>query len=138
MQAGQPQQPPIQLVAWIIWFAILSGMVILQFFVGGGIPSGTNNGHPPALQQFLPAAPAFLALVIRFLVLPRIPTAEKKLPIMIVGLAFAEATGLLGMFIVSKEYGSTQLTFFILSILAILSLAPIYLKNNPDKDTYLR
>lgn len=134
----QNQQPPIQITAWIIWFAILSGLVIMQFFIGGGIPSGTNDGTPPALQQFLPAIPAFLALVIRFLVLPRISTTEKKLPVMIVGLSFAEATGLLGMFIVSKAYGSTQLTFFVLAILAILCLAPIYLKSNPDKDANLR
>lgn len=134
----QSQQPPIQITAWIIWFAILNGLVIIQFFIGGGFPTGINNGEPPALQKFLPALPAFLALVVRFLVIPRISTPEKKLPVMIVGLALAEGTGLLGIFLVDKAYGSTQLTFFVLSILAILAMAPVYLKMNPDHNPYTR
>jgi hypothetical protein len=129
-------QPPIQITAWIIWFAILNGLVIIQFIIGGGFPSGINDGDPPALQQYLPAAPAFLALVVRFLVIPRISTPQKKLPVMIVGLALAEATGLLGIFLVDKAYGSTQLTFFVLSVLAILTMAPVYLKNNPNPNPF--
>lgn len=132
----QTQQPPIQITAWIIWFAILNGLVMIQFFVGGGIPSGINHGTPPALQQYLPAVPAFLALVVRFLIIPRISAPLKKLPVMIIGLALAEATGILGIFVVGKSYGSTQLTFLVLSLLAILAMAPVYMKKNPDPFTH--
>ncbi len=55
---------------------------------------------------------------------------------MIVGLALAETTGFLGIFLVDKAYGSTQLTFFVLSVLTILTLAPIYLKKNPDPNPF--
>lgn len=132
------QSPPIQLTAWILWFAILTGFLIIQVILGGGLPSGSNDGTPPPLQQYLPAVPAFLALVVRFLVIPRISSPQAKLPVLLVGLALAESTGLLGIFFVEKTYASTQLTFFILAILAILAMAPIYLKSNPDHNPFTR
>jgi hypothetical protein len=132
----QSQQPPIQITAWIIWFATLNGLVMIQFFIGGGFPSGINENTPPALLRYLPAAPAFFALVIRFLIIPRIPTPPKRLPAMIIGIALAEATGILGIFLLDKSHGSTQLTFFTLSLLAILALAPVYLKNQPDPNPF--
>lgn len=133
----QSQQAPIQVTAWAIWFAILSGLVVIQLFVGGGFPSEIDHGKPSALQQYLPAVPALLALVGRVLVIPRISTSQNKLTAMVIGLALAEATGLLGIFLVDKEYGSTKLAHFVLSILVILTMAPVYLKNAPalDRDT---
>ncbi|EFK95935.1 hypothetical protein LDC_2049 [sediment metagenome] len=57
---------------------------------------------------------------------------------MLMALGLAEATGLLGIFLVEKEYGATKLSHFTLSVLAILALAPVYLKPKPAQDSYLR
>lgn len=107
----------------------------MQFLIGGGLPSGTDIGQAPPLQQYLPIAPALLSLVIRFVVIPRIASPHMKLPAMLFALGLAEATGLLGIFLVGKDYGATKLTHFILSVLAIVALAPIYLKSKPSQDS---
>ena len=128
---NQSPKAPVSVVGWILWFAILNGLVIMQFLIAGGLPSGVNESAPPAFQQYVPMVPAFLALVVRFLVIPRVATAQGKLPVMLIGLALAEATGILGIFLVDKAYGSTQLTCLVVSVLAILALAPIYLRQDP-------
>lgn len=82
--------------------------------------------------------PALLALVVRFLVLPRVHGPEKKLPVMLVGLALAEATGILGLFLVAREYPATKLTHFASAILTIVLFAPYYMKPGTNADPYTR
>ncbi len=121
-------QPPALLVFWIIWFAILQGLVLIQFFVGGGIPKGEDLGDPPALFVAIAGGLALGALVVRFVVIPKIKSVPKMLPAMIIGLALAEAVGLVGMFLIGKEFPTTRLSLFVLSLSCIVSLAPIYAK----------
>lgn len=33
--------PPLAVVFWAIWFAILSGLLMMQFVLGGGSRDGT-------------------------------------------------------------------------------------------------
>lgn len=119
---------PQPLVFWIIWFAILSGLLIMQFFAGGGIPSGTDQGEEPVLFRLLALGAAAAALFVRFGVIPRIKELEKKLPVMIVGLALAEGIGILGMFAVPRELGATRLFMLGLSIACVVISAPTYAK----------
>lgn len=137
MTPAQPQ-PPIQVTAWIIWFAILSGLLMMQFVIAGGLPSGKDIGQPSALQQYLPLVPALLALAIRFGLIPRISTPHMKLPAMLFGLGLAEATGILGIFLVDKAFGATKMTHFGLSVLTILTFAPVYIRAKSDQDPYQR
>ncbi|MEY3894984.1 MAG: hypothetical protein RLZZ214_503 [Verrucomicrobiota bacterium] len=124
-------KPPTIIVFWIIWFAILQGLVMIQFFVGGGIPEGPDQGNPPVWVLAAAGALALAALAIRFTVIPKIQSLPKKLPLMIVGLALSEAIGLLGMFLVGKEFPTTRLSLLVLAVCCIVSLAPVYAKERP-------
>lgn len=121
-------QAPLAVVFWIIWFAILNGLVMIQFFAGGGIPKGENQGDPPVMFIGLAAVLALVALAIRFVVIPQIESPLKKLPAMIVGLALSELIGFVGMFVVSKKFPETQLSLFVSAIVCILCFAPFYAK----------
>lgn len=119
-------KPPQAIVFWVIWFAILQGLIILQFFIGGGISKGSDQGAPPVWVLALAGGMALGALGIRFRVIPRITAVAQKLPMMIVGLALSEGIGLLGMFAVGEEFPATQRVFFGLAICCIICFAPRY------------
>jgi hypothetical protein len=135
-----PQQdspkPPTVLVFWIIWFAILQGLVAIQFFVGGGIPKGVDQGNPPQWVLAVAGGLALAALAIRFTWIPRIKSVPRKLPAMIVGLAFSEGIGFLGMFVVGNEFPATRLSCLVLAICCIVSLAPVYAKERAENGRF--
>lgn len=119
--------PPPAFVPWVLWFSIFWGLVIITFFVGGGISFAENPTDPPAWMLIVPSAAAFLSLVIRFAVIPRLPEKiESRLPLMLVGLALAEGAGILALFLIGKPYPRTQLVFLAISALCILFQAPVY------------
>jgi hypothetical protein len=127
-QRQDPPAPPPLLIFWIIWFAILQGLVLIQFFVGGGIPKGADQGDPPTMFLVIAGGLALAALAIRFTVIPKIETVAKLLPAMVIGLALSEAVGFVGIFLVGKEFPTTRLGLFILALCCIASLAPVYAK----------
>ena len=114
------------IVFWVIWFAILQGLLIIQFFVGGGIPKGSDQGGPPMLFLAIAGGMALAVLVIRFLWIPRIKLVPLKLPAMIVGLALSDGIGLLGIFALDRGFQATKLILMLISIGCIISLAPVY------------
>lgn len=120
--------PPQAMIFWILWFAILQGLVIIQFFVGGGIPKGADQGNPPLWALAVAGGLALVALAIRFMVIPRLVSVSQKLPAMIIGLAFSEGIGFLGMFGVGKEFPTTQLVLLVMAVCCIISFAPVYAK----------
>lgn len=131
-----PQKTPIPnlTVFWAIWFAIMNGLFIMLFLAAGGIPKGTNVGTPPTWIVGTCAALVVISIAIRFLVIPRIKQLSQLLPAMIVGLAFAEAVGILAMFVLGKEFPQTRMTLFLTSAFTVLVYAPSYasnLKNGP-------
>jgi hypothetical protein len=137
MQTDQNSiKPPTLLVFWILWFAILQGLVVIQFFVGGGIPEGADQGDPPVWVLAAAGALALAALAIRFTVIPKIQSVPGKLPLMIVGLALSEGIGFLGMFAVGKEFPTTRLSLLVLAVACIVSLAPVYAKKRPENGRF--
>jgi hypothetical protein len=122
------ENAPQPIILWIIWFAILSGLLIMQFFAGGGIPSGSDQGEGPVLFQTLALVLAAASLIVRFAVIPRLKDLQQKLPAMIVGIALAEGIGILGMFAVPHQYGATRLFMLGISIVCVVISAPIYAK----------
>lgn len=135
-----PQQdslkPPQALVFWILWFAILQGLVVIQFFVGGGIPTGEDQGNPPVWAVAVATVLALAALAIRFTLIPQIKTVSKMLPAMIVGLALSEAVGFVGMFGVGREFPKTQLVMLVVAVSCIVCLAPVYAKERQQDGRY--
>ncbi len=123
-----PPAPPTFVVFWIIWFAILQGLVLIQFFVGGGIPKGADQGDPPAVILMIAGGLALAALAVRFTVIPKIKALSKLLAAMVIGLALSEAVGFVGIFLVGKEFPTTRLSLFVLALCCIVSLAPVYAK----------
>lgn len=126
---SSPQSPLTSLVFWIIWFSILSGLMMLQFFIGGGIPTGGVQGNEPVIYQVIAISIAAAALFVRFIVIPRIDELSKKLPAMIIGLALAEGVGIIGMFVVPQEHTSTRLFMLGTAIVCIVLSAPTYAKS---------
>ncbi|RYD20268.1 MAG: hypothetical protein EOP88_15755 [Verrucomicrobiaceae bacterium] len=121
-------RPLLPIIFWIIWFAILNGLVMIQLFAGGGIPKGGDQvGHPVVVLAIVSGL-ALVALAIRFVVIPQIGDVVKKLPAMIVGLALSEGIGIVGMFVVGKEFPDTKQALFVSAIVCILSFAPFYAK----------
>lgn len=123
---GNTQPPPTLLVFWIIWFAIFNGLFIMQFVVGGGFPSGSNEGEVPLWSVAVPTGLLIAAMAIRFIWIPKISSIVALLPAMVIGLALSEAVGILGIFALGKEFPETRMALFIASSCAVLTFAPIY------------
>jgi hypothetical protein len=121
-----PPKEKKAIVFWIIWFAILQGVFILQFFIGGGLPKGSDQGSPPLWVLAAAGTLALLALAIRFRVIPKIAEVQQRLPAMIAGLAVSEGISLLGVFALGKEFPATQVVFFVMAVFCIMTFAPIY------------
>ena len=125
-QRKTPQSPPAHVVFWMIWGAILFGLFVIIAFVGGGIPSGENDGHARLWVVLLAGAAAVIAMSIRFLLIPQVTSITKLLPVMIVGLAISELIGIVGIFVVPLELPQTRLALFVTSISCVIAFAPVY------------
>ncbi len=132
MNAASPK--PTAMVFWILWFALLNGIIIMMFFIGGGLPQGENQGKPPTLMIAMAALLAVIAVAMRFLAIPKTKELEKLLPLMLVGMAFAEGIGIIGIFVVAKEFPETRLALFVTSISAMLAYAPFYVHAVLDRN----
>ncbi|TVR49388.1 MAG: hypothetical protein EA425_12355 [Puniceicoccaceae bacterium] len=130
---------PVALVLWIIWFAILTSVFMIQFVVGGGLPTGEND---PAVEAPLffwaGVAAVLLASVLRWVVLPRIPPHPGHLMLLVVGASLAELPVILGTFAIPDTLPQTQLTLFVLAVLGVAQFAPVYAKPLPPGGSGLR
>ena len=68
--------------------------------------------------------PLFVSVVIRWLVLPRFTDLLRAFPVFIVGLALAEACGLMGIFL----GGPYRDSLFVLGVLGVTSYVPLFAK----------
>jgi len=114
------------MVFWIIWFAIFNGLFILQFFAAGGFPSGSNEGDAPLWSVAAPTGLLVVAMLIRFIVIPKISDITTLLTAMIVGLALSEAVGIIGMFALGREFPQTRMALFVTSVSAVVAFVPVY------------
>ncbi|MDP4781526.1 MAG: hypothetical protein NWR51_10605 [Akkermansiaceae bacterium] len=126
-------KPPSAIVFWVIWFAILNGLFIILFFAAGGIPEGKNQGEAPLAFVAVAGLLILIAMSIRFFVIPKLDSYEKLLPAMIVGLALAESVGIIGMFVIGKEFPETQLALFVVSVSAVVTFAPFYVSGLAER-----
>ena len=125
---NETMRSPDQITAWVIWGAILMGLFVVQFFIGGGIPTGDQMENPPTVMSLICIAGVAIGTLIRWLVIPKLNDNLKLLPAMIVGLALCESSGLLQMFLLGKEYPDTQKLIFVLAVLGVVQFAPTYFK----------
>lgn len=117
-----PNSQAVQvLIWWILWGTILCGLVMIYFFLGrrpSTQPAGTSAA---AVIDYVAIGPLVLSSVIRWLWFPRIMKMQQAFPIFIAGLALAESTGIMGIFL-SKE----ALIFTLLGALGIVQWMPLF------------
>lgn len=111
-------KPPLLLIWWIIWAAIIAGLTALYFTLGQR-PSPTHDDI--IVIRYLPLAPLALAVVVRWLILPRFSERLRAFPIFIIGVALAESCGILGIFLVPD----LAATYYVLALFGLIQFAPI-------------
>jgi hypothetical protein len=109
------------MVWWIIWAAILSGLLVIYFFLGRGpLPPVVPGANP--LANLIGLVPLFVSIIIRWLVLPRSAGPVPAFGMFIAGMALAEACGLLGIFL----GGPYRDDLFVLGVLGVTQYVPLY------------
>jgi len=112
---------------WVIWLALISGVLVLQFMLGRGIPWGENaptSGLNPFL--FVMGAQLVGATVVRWVVLPRARHPSQQLVFMIIGLALSEAVVIFEIFLLPADQPATRLIAFSLGMTSMLQFVPVY------------
>jgi hypothetical protein len=108
------------MIFWIIWASILAGLIVIYAFLGRGpLKSFVAADLPVNLSGVVPL---FISIVIRWLVLPRCEVLMRAFPVFIVGLALAEACGLMGIFL----GGPYRDSLFVLGVLGVTSYVPLF------------
>ncbi len=123
-------EPKQQLaVWWILWATFLGTIVAMDHFIGGvGRASPPEDG---SLIWLAAGVPVLVSARVRWVVLPRMASAQAALPFFIVGIALAEATCSLGLFI----FQAHREDLFYLSFLGILQFVPFFARRYfPDGD----
>ena len=125
---NETMRSPDQLIAWVLWGAILMGLFFLQFFIGGVIPTGDEMENPPTVMSLICIAGVAIGTLIRWLVIPKLSDKPKLLRAMVVGLALSQGSGLLQIFLLGKEYPDSQKLIFVFAVLGVVQFAPTYFK----------
>lgn len=112
-------KPPLP-IWWIIWGAILGGLVLIYLALGRGPVKTAPAGD--LLINLAGMIPLFVSIVIRWLVLPRYDDLSRAFPVYIAGLALAEACGILGIFL----GGPYRDDLFVLGVLGVAQFAPLF------------
>ncbi len=112
---------------WLAW--VFVGVSLLTIYSSFGQPPSvvrSSGSHP--LTGLAGLLPLFLSIIIRWLVLPRCTHLKAALPWFIVGLALAEAAGLLGALL----GGVYRANLCLLGLLGFLQYAPTFARQYLD------
>lgn len=116
-----------QVVLWAIWLGMLSSVVVVQLFLGGGLPKlssfKTIDYHPVAI---LAVGQVLIATVVRWVPLRRAGTTGEVLVCMVIGLALSEAVTVHGCFLVPDELVGLRAVFWLMSVVSVIQFAPVY------------
>ena len=107
------------MVWWVLWIAFLVGIFTIYNTLGKQIG---NTSHSDQFPWQIFAAPVFISMVVRWIVLPRINQAQMALVAFVLGIAFAESTCFMGLFIVPAH----RADLFLLSVIGIFQFLPYY------------
>ena len=112
------------LIWWAIWASTLGFLILLFLVFGMGkpLPVSVSTGDLP--RNLAGIVPLFISIVIRWLILPRYTEEGRALVLFIVGLALAEACGVLGLFL----GGPYRDSLWVLGVLAVGQYLPFYAK----------
>ena len=111
------------LVWWILWGSCLAAVITLYLVLVGDKPLPPISKDNP-LQGLAGVVPLFVSIVIRWLVLPRSTEPTRAFVLFMIGVALAEACGILGMFL----GGPYRDSLFVLGVLGIAQYVPFFAK----------
>jgi hypothetical protein len=109
------------LVWWVIWASLIVGLVVI-YFLFGRVPLPAGGAGDKVLTGLIGLVPLFVSIIIRWLVLPRYNDLQRAFSMFIVGLALADACGLMGIFL----GGPYRDDVFLLGVLGLAQFAPCY------------
>jgi hypothetical protein len=115
-QNFNPRKPVF--VWWVIWAAFLIGIVQIYFILG-------KSSVAPATAtslDFLALTPFVVASLVRWVALPKIQLPQVALVVFVLGIAIAESSCFLGLFI----FPAHKTELFALSVLGIAQFAPVF------------
>lgn len=112
------------MVWWVIWGAILSGLVVLYAVLVAGKPLPASAPAKDLPMNLVGFAPIFVSIVVRWLVMPRVTQPTRAFMIFVAGASLAEAGGLIGMFL----GGPYRDSLWVLGFLAVAQYVPFYAK----------
>lgn len=92
---SNPQAPP-RIILWVIWFALFSGVLVMNFAIPASENTPASGDSPLWLVAVLPLA---ISALVRWFVLPRTTSIPAALPVFIIGMALAESAAIAGIFI---------------------------------------
>jgi F0F1-type ATP synthase membrane subunit c/vacuolar-type H+-ATPase subunit K len=107
------------LIWWILWAGILFGLVAI--YAALGQRPALKQAPPNVMTDFIGLGPLLVSCLVRWLVLPRVRSVQSAFVLFILGLALAEACGLLGIFL--SAYKSE---LFVLGVLGLLQWVPLF------------
>jgi len=121
-------------VWWVLWAAFQTGIFIFYHFLGD---TGARQ-QPPTTESpvwLVAIAPVALSAIIRWLVLLRAQNVQTALTLFMLGIAMAEATCFLGLFM----FPAQKLELFMLSALGIFQFIPFFARrffehDDPDRN----
>jgi hypothetical protein len=112
---------PKRLILWIIWSAITIGLCMIYVFLG----QGTAGAHSKDLgiMRVIPMVPLALALLVRFLLIPKFKSLTKVLPLFIIGLSMAEGSGIIAIFLLPH---ADAVNYFTTAVIVLLMYDPLF------------
>jgi hypothetical protein len=117
----EPNTKQAVIVWWIIWAALLSG-VLVMYLAAGSAATPAPAASPESAAWMVGFAPFVVSTIIRWLVLPRFQIVQAAFPVFVIGLAMAEMSCVLGMFV----FPAHKAGLFVLGVLGILQFAPYF------------
>jgi hypothetical protein len=117
---SDPQVRTKLMIWWIIWGTILAGLVVL-YFVFGRRPLPPADGRD-LLVNLAGVVPLFVSIIVRWLVLPRFGNLNQAFTMFIVGVALAEACGIIGLFL----GGPYRDALWVLGVLGVTQYVPFF------------
>ncbi|MGA2444500.1 MAG: hypothetical protein ABSG50_03595 [Opitutaceae bacterium] len=107
------------LIWWILWAGILAGLVAI--YAALEMRPLSDQAQPHAVTDFIGLGPLLVSCLVRWLVLPRVRQLQTAFVLFILGLALAEACGLLGIFLSTYKH-----ELFVLGVLGLVQWVPVF------------
>ena len=132
MKSQKAQNPKQQLLVWwILWAAFVVGIFQVYYFLA--MSGSSPKPQAPATNPFIAAfglLPVAVSAIIRWSILPRIQSARVALPIFIIGIALAEASCYMGLFI----FPAFKAGFFVFSVIGMFQFIPFFARRYFEGD----